>query len=107
MYGLVNRAIEELVCTHFSEETWEAIRTEADVDIEAFISMEPYPAAVTYQLVEAASKILGLPVEATLTTFGEYWTLYTAREGYGELVGLLAAGEDGKRHCADSCGGRG
>lgn len=86
MYGLVNRAIEELVCTHFSEETWEAIRTEADVDIEAFISMEPYPDAVTYQLVEAASKILGLPAEAILNTFGEYWTLYTAREGYGELL---------------------
>ena len=86
MYGLVNRAIEELVCTHFSEETWEAIRVEADVDIEAFISMEPYPDAVTYQLVEAASKILGLPAEAILNTFGEYWTLYTAREGYGELL---------------------
>lgn len=86
MYGLVNRAIEELVCNNFGVETWEAIRAEAGVEIEAFICMEPYPDEVTYQLVTAASKILGLSAETILQTFGEYWTLYTAREGYGELL---------------------
>lgn len=86
MYGLVNRAIEELVCNNFGEESWEAIRTEAGIDIEAFICMEPYPDEVTYKLVAAAGKILDLPAETILSTFGEYWTLYTAREGYGELL---------------------
>jgi hypothetical protein len=86
MYGLVNRAVEELVCTHFGEATWEAIRTESGVDIEVFVSMEPYPDEVTYKLVNAASKILGISPEMVLITFGEYWTLYTAREGYGELL---------------------
>lgn len=86
MYGLVNRAVEELVCTQFGEATWEAIRAEARVDTEVFVSMEPYPDDVTYQLVNAASKILGIPAEQVLITFGEYWTLYTAREGYGELL---------------------
>lgn len=86
MYGLVNRAIEELVCTQFGETTWECIKEEAKIDIEAFVSMEPYTDEVTYQLVEAASKILGLSAESILTTFGEYWILYTAKEGYGELL---------------------
>lgn len=86
MYGLVNRAIEELVCHNFGEEAWEAIRATAGVDIEAFICMEPYPDEITYQLVDAASQILAIPVETILHTFGEYWTLYTAREGYGELL---------------------
>lgn len=86
MYGLVNRAIEELICSNFGEETWEAIRTVAGVETEAFICMEPYPDEVTYQLVGAASQILGIPAETILHTFGEYWTLYTAREGYGELL---------------------
>lgn len=86
MYGLVNRAVEELVCTQFGEATWEAIREEAGVDIEVFVSMEPYEDAVTYKLVNAASKILGVSAEQVLITFGEYWTLYTAREGYGELL---------------------
>lgn len=86
MYGLVNRAVEELVCTQFGEATWEAIRAEAGIDIEVFVSMEQYSDDVTYKLVNAASKILGISAEMVLITFGEYWTLYTAREGYGELL---------------------
>jgi len=86
MYGLVNRAVEELVCTQFGEATWEAIRSEAGIDIEVFVSMEQYSDDVTYKLVNAASKILGISAEMVLITFGEYWTLYTAREGYGELL---------------------
>lgn len=86
MYGLVNRAIEDLVCTQFGEETWEAIKEKSGIGVEAFISMESYADDVTYQLVEAASQVLNLSAEQVLITFGEYWTLYTAREGYGELL---------------------
>lgn len=86
MYGLVNRGMEELICTRFGEKTWEAIKTEAGVDEDVFISMDPYPDEVTYQLVTAASRVLELSAETLLMTFGEYWTLYTAKEGYGELL---------------------
>jgi hypothetical protein len=86
MYGLVNRAVEELVCTQFGEDTWEKIKQEAGIDVDVFISMEPYSDETTYQLVAAASKILQIPAEMVLITFGEYWTLYTAKEGYGELL---------------------
>ncbi len=86
MYGLVNRGIEELVCTQFGEATWEAIKEKAGLDIDVFISMDPYSDAITYQLVQAASHVLGLTPETILITFGEYWTLYTAKEGYGELL---------------------
>lgn len=86
MYGLVNRGIEELVCTNFSEEIWEVIKAHAGINCEAFISMESYPDHFTYALVAAASEQLGLLPETVLETFGEYWTLYTAREGYGELL---------------------
>lgn len=86
MYGLVNRAVEDLICTQFGEETWEAIKEKSGINIEAFVSMESYSDAVTYQLVEAASQVLNVSAEQVLITFGEYWTLYTAREGYGELL---------------------
>ncbi len=86
MYGLVNRGIEEMVCTQFGEGTWEAIKEEADIDIDGFISMDPYSDEVTYRLVQAASKVLGISAELILVAFGEYWILYTAKEGYGELL---------------------
>ena len=92
MYGLVNKAIEGLVCEHYDEETWEAIKEKANVDIDVFISMDAYPDDISYKLVEAASDVLGEPAERILELFGEYWVLYTATEGYGEM--LKMAGDD-------------
>lgn len=85
MYGLVNRAIEDMVRTHHGDEAWDRIKRKAGVDVEAFISMESYPDAVSYGLVGAASEVLGQPAEALLEAFGEHWTLYTAQQGYGQL----------------------
>lgn len=86
MYGLVNKAIEGLVCDHYGEETWDMIKEKANVDIDAFISMDSYDDEVSYKLVKAASEILGQPPEQVLEVFGEYWVLYTAKEGYGEML---------------------
>lgn len=91
MYGLVNKAVEDLVCTHFGEDTWEAIKQQANVDVDVFVSMDAYPDDVTYRLVGAASEVLRIPPEQVLETFGEYWVQYTAREGYGALLKLSGA----------------
>ena len=53
--------------------------------------MEVYDDAVTYRLVEAASETLELPAETILEAFGEYWTVYTIEEGYGDLVSLMGS----------------
>lgn len=88
MFGLVNRGIEDLVCNNFGEEIWDEILEEANLDVEIFLSMEQYDDSVTYALVAAASKVLNISQDDVLITFGEYWILYTAREGYGELMKL-------------------
>lgn len=89
MYGLVNRAVEDLVTHKFGPATWEEVKARAGVDVEVFVAMSPYPDAVTYSLVGAASEVLGLPAQEILEAFGEYWMLYSAREGYGELLDLM------------------
>ncbi len=66
MYGLVNKAIAELVCDRYGEETWDIIKEKADVDIDAFISMDSYDDEVSYKLVGATSKVLGLSPEQVL-----------------------------------------
>lgn len=88
MYGLVNKAIEQMVCCHFGEETWKAIQQKAQVEVEAFISMDAYPDDLTHRLVRAASEVLELSPDEILLAFGEYWVLYTAEEGYGELMAM-------------------
>lgn len=86
MYGLVNKAIEDMVCKRFGEDVWETIKQTAEIDIDAFISMEAYPDDVTHRLVRAASVVLEMSPQEILQAFGEYWVLYTATEGYGQML---------------------
>ena len=89
MYGMVNKAVEEMVVMHHGEPVWERIKAKAGIEVDVFMSNESYPDEVTYALVAAASDILGTPAEKILEAFGEHWVLHTAQEGYG---GLLRAG---------------
>lgn len=86
MYGLVNKAIQDLIATRFGEAKWQEVKATAGVSVPAFVGMNAYPDEVTHSLVEAASRVLGLSVDDVLETFGEHWILYTAQEGYGEML---------------------
>jgi len=86
MYGLVNKAVVDLVVSKFGQDTWNAIKKKAEIDVDHFVSMDGYPDDVTYRLVGAASEVLKLPAEKVLEAFGEHWVLYTAQEGYGPML---------------------
>ena len=87
MYGMVNKAVEDMVLMHYGEATWEQIKGIAGVDVDVFISNDGYPDEMTYRLVEAAAATLAMPAEQVLEAFGEHWVLVTAQEGYGDLMG--------------------
>lgn len=86
MYGLVNKAIEDLVRSRFGGETWEKIKAEAGIDIDVFLSNQSYPDETTYRLVGAATKVLGVEASVVLELFGEHWVLKTAQGGYGDMM---------------------
>lgn len=92
MYGLVNKAIQEMVCDHFGEDAWQAIKALATTETENFISLESYPDDVTHRLVKAASQVLGISAAEIMENFGKYWVQFTGQEGYGEMMKL--AGDD-------------
>ena len=89
MYGLVNRALQQLVRSQCGERVWDEIRAKAGVDHEVFMRMDSYPDEITYRLVAAASEVLAMPVDGMLREFGRYWTRYTMDEGYGALLSDL------------------
>ncbi|AUS99123.1 heme NO-binding protein [Nostoc sp. CENA543] len=88
MYGLVNKAIQDMVCSRFGEDMWRTIKQKAEVDVEVFISMEGYPDDITHRLVRAASVVLNLPPSEIMQAFGEFWVQYTSQEGYGEMMDM-------------------
>ncbi|GMQ30603.1 heme NO-binding domain-containing protein [Algoriphagus confluentis] len=89
MYGLVNKAIQDLITTNYGEEKWNTIKERSQIDIDYFISTEPYDDSVTYKLAIAASEELGVSVDEVLFSFGEWWILKTSLQKYG---GLMKAG---------------
>lgn len=91
MYGLVNRAIHELIASNYDDATWERIRIGAGIEQDVFLSMETYPDEVTNSLVGAAAKELHVSPDEVLRRFGEFWIDYASRHGYRDL--LRARGE--------------
>lgn len=86
MYGMVNKAVEEMVLAGHGAAIWSEIKHRARVTDEIFISNQGYDDDVTYRLVGAASEVLQQPPEAILHAFGEHWVLNTARQGYGHMM---------------------
>ncbi len=86
MYGLVNRAIEQMVVSLAGEDAWQRVCERAGTGHDGFVAMCPYHDDVTYGLVGAVSEEMAMPPHEVLQAFGEYWILYTADEGYGELM---------------------
>jgi hypothetical protein len=91
MYGLVNKAIEDMVVAKFGVNKWELIKQRANVERDVFISMESYPDDITYRLVGAASEVLDIPQNVMLEDFGRFWVLFTGNTAYGPLLNSAGA----------------
>jgi hypothetical protein len=86
MYGIVNKAIQDLVITNFGEQKWEDIRERSGIEEDFFISSEPYDDAITYKLAVAVSEEMNMSVSDVLITFGEWWIIKTTKEKYAGLM---------------------
>ncbi|XP_030834771.1 guanylate cyclase soluble subunit beta-2-like [Strongylocentrotus purpuratus] len=88
LYGSVNVSIKDLVTEKWGNETWEKIRIKAGVD-DRFVKFDMYPDSITYQIVGAASEVLGVDGNVVLETFGVYWVVWCMRCGYDALFRAL------------------
>ena len=91
MYGLVNRALQQLVCARCGNEGWERVRMRAGVNDDVFLRMDSYPDEITERLLVCASEELDTTTGELLEDFGRYWVRYTMVEGYGALLNDLGS----------------
>ena len=89
MYGIVNKAIQDLITENFGVDKWDLIKEQSGVDVDFFLSNEPYDDDITYKLAGTAADVLGITVGDVLNAFGEWWILRTGKEKY---AGLMEAG---------------
>jgi hypothetical protein len=86
MYGVVNKAIGQVIRRDNGESAWNAIRGRAGVETDGFISAYEYPDEITYRLVDAAAGVLGVTVDDILERLGHYWASQVAPEYYGPIL---------------------
>lgn len=92
MFGFVNHAIELLVTRNFGDETWEKIKETAKLDLDGqFILRNVYDDSISYDLVGAASQVLGLPASAILELFGALFFDFCQESGYGNILHVLGS----------------
>lgn len=89
MYGIVNKAMEELVLANFGEECWERVKLNSNLDIDYFISNESYNDDLTYALALYIALETNKTLSEILICFGEWWVVNTTKVKYG---GLMEAG---------------
>lgn len=53
--------------------------------------MVSYPDEITYRLAQATANKLNVTLDQALEAFGEYWVLFTAEEGYGDLMKMVGS----------------
>ncbi|MBX2882779.1 MAG: heme NO-binding domain-containing protein [Granulosicoccus sp.] len=85
MYGLVNRAIEDLIVSTEGAETWEKIKKKAGTADLQLLDSSNYDDQLTYDLVAACCEVLNKSAEEVLYAFGRHWILYTGKEGWANL----------------------
>ena len=72
MYGIINKSIQDLITANFGDDKWEKVKEKSAVDVDFFLSNEPYDDDITYKLANAAAEVLDLTLGEVLQAFGEW-----------------------------------
>ncbi|XP_014297499.1 guanylate cyclase soluble subunit beta-1 isoform X1 [Microplitis mediator] len=92
MYGFVNYALELLVVKTFDNETWEAIKKDAAVNMEGqFLVRQIYDDEITYNIISAAVNRLKIPANEILELFGRMFFEFCQDSGYDKILEVLGA----------------
>lgn len=85
MYGIIHRAVRDMVVETRDEATWEALCEHGGFSPTLFEPMDSYPDEQTYGLIITAADHLGMPLQDVLFQFGLYWVRATAPRDYGAI----------------------
>jgi len=89
MYGLVNKAVRDMLIEKHGMSRWEEICRRAGCPSDEFLPLKSYPDDWTYRIIRSASELLDVPEGELLEELGVYWIRFTANEGYGDLMDLF------------------
>lgn len=86
MYGMIHRALRQMVHDELGQEAWLALEQKLDIGPTELLTGMVYDDALTLQIVSEAAARLNLSVEQCLFEFGKYWVRFA---GQGSLSSLM------------------
>lgn len=86
MYGMIHKAIRDMVKSAHGEEAWQKVLAESGAADGDFLSLRSYDDDIAYSLVGACASVLEAPASACLQQFGQFWILVTAADHYGDMM---------------------
>ncbi|XP_059821989.1 guanylate cyclase soluble subunit beta-2-like [Hypanus sabinus] len=88
VYGFINTCLKSLLVENFGEDTWEALRAQAEVQ-DTFMTYQVYDDVITLSLLHASSNMLNLSTEVLLKLFGGYFFTFCKMSGYDRMLRTL------------------
>lgn len=88
MYGMVNKAIVQLITNRYGVDIQRQVLQKAGVGHDEFISMEQYEDRESVALVVASAEVLNKSPAEMLEEVGEYWIDFALDSDYGDLLYL-------------------
>ena len=86
MYGLIHRYLKDHIIDSAGEDVWRSIATELRISPADLISQQVYDDALTFDLVEIASRRLGRSVDDCLSAFGRFWVMRVSQDTYRAVM---------------------
>ena len=86
MYGMIHRAMRQMVHEELGEEAWRALEQKLDIGPTELLTGMVYDDALTLQIVSEAAARLNLSVDQCLVKFGQYWVRFA---GQGSLSSIM------------------
>lgn len=86
MYGMIHRAMREMVLEKLGEEVWLAIENRLKIGPTELLTSMVYDDALTFEIMADVASRFDLTVDECLTEFGQYWVKYAEKGSLSSIM---------------------
>jgi guanylate cyclase soluble subunit beta len=86
MYGMIHRAMRQMVFEQLGEDAWLALEQRLKIGPTELLTAMVYEDALTLEIIAEAAARLNLTVDECLIAFGRYWIKYTEQGSLSSIM---------------------
>jgi len=91
MYGMIHRALRQMVNEQLGEEAWKALEKKVNIGPTELLTAMAYDDALTFRIVAEAADRLNLSIDECLFAFGNYWIRYADQGSLASIMNFTGA----------------